>query len=704
MIPSFDALFADVLFRISNISWLQIIDLLLVTIAFFLLLDLIRRSQAALLVRGAGVLILILFIFTLFLPLPTFGWLLRGALIAVLIATPVIFQAELRRFLENLGRSFRISAFQKRVQESNLLPLIRAIEYMADNKTGALIVLEGDVDLSHIVETGVPVQGKVSSELLQTIFFEGTSLHDGGVIIRQDNVVSAGCVLPVSNRQLYGGDRRLGMRHRAALGVSEVSDALAVVVSEETGQISVARYNQLDLDLDVTALREDIVDFYQPSMGVRTEPSAREIIDMVGDRVKKIFAPSFSREGLSNLGLWLIAMLLAMTAWAFVIQETNPVLETTIEGIPLNVQNVAPGARIVNEIPDTVEIDVKTTDALLSSLSPDAFQATVSLEGREPGQPHRLNVNVSSAVSPVQIVSVDPEALDVELARIISRTMNVNIQLSGEENLSAIYQIREAPTITPTQVTVVGAESDLNRVQTLRAVAVITEDNSLESSRASVIPLDEDGQEVEGLTLQPEEVQVNVPIVRRSNSRLVGIRVETEGELPPGYRINRIRTFPSRLIILGSAEQSENVENYVTTVPVDISQVVGDLSVDVPLNTPPELEILTEDGEAVVAVRVELEVVPRTGFLNVTRPIEILNQPEGTLNLDPEEVELLLSGPIPVLNEISANPELVRVFIDISDLEVLVPGQTSAVTPSVVKPDEITVQPSPTSIQVTLNE
>jgi diadenylate cyclase len=703
MIPSLDTLFSDALFRISNISWLQVIDLVLVTIAFFLLLDLVRRSQAAFLLRGAAVLVFVLFVFTVFLPLPTFDWLVRGALVAILVATPVIFQPELRRFLENLGRSFRMASFQKRVQESTLLPLVRAVENMAADRIGALIILEGNQNLSRIVETGVPIRGKISSELLQTIFFEGTPLHDGAALVRQDDVVSAGCVLPISDRQLYGGDRRLGMRHRAALGLSEVSDALAIVVSEETGRIAVARSNQLDLDLDITALRERIVDFYQPTKPVNVEPTVKEILIMVRNRVVRVLAPSFSREGFTNIGLWLIAILLALTAWAFVIQETNPARQTLVEGIPLVVQNVPDGSRIMTEVPETISAIVKTTDSLLPSLSPTAFQATVSLAGNEPGL-HRLNVNVSSGVSPVQIVSVDPAMLDLELAQIISRTMEVTVNLIGEENLSAAYQVQGVPVITPTQITVVGAESTINQIRALHGEAVITDENSLETTRVRVVPIDEDGLEIEGVRLQPEEVQVNVPIGRRPDSRLVGIRVDTEGDLPPGYRINRIRTVPTRLIVLGTDDQLDNLNNFITTVPIDVSQVSGDLIIEIPLATPPGLEILSEDGETVVAVRVELEVVPRTESLNVSRPIEILNQIGGAMSVDLENIELILSGPVPILDQIRENPELVRVFIDAADLDNLVPGQTIIITPSIVKPIDITAQLVPSTVQVTLAE
>lgn len=703
MITSLETLFADALFRITNIGWVQIVDLLLVTIAFFLLLDLIRRSQAAFLLRGAAVLIILLFVFTVFLPLPTFDWLVRGALLAILVATPVIFQPELRRFLENLGRSFRMASFQKRVQESTLLPIVRAVENMAENKIGALIVLEGNEDLNRIIETGVPIKGNVSSELLQTIFFDKTPLHDGGVIIRQDNIVSAGCVLPVSNRQLYGGDRRLGLRHRAALGLSEAFDAMTVIVSEETGRIAVARQNQLHLDLDITDLRERIVDFYQPNQSATKKPTFFESLKFGLSRTKSVFAPSFSRDGIKNIGLWLIAALLALTAWAFVIQETNPARQTLVEGIPLVVQGTPENTMVVSEVPENVSVIVKTTDALFASLSPNAFQATISLEGKEPGL-HRLDVEVSSGVSPVQIVSVDPTLLDIELAQIISRTMDVTVQLSGEERLTAAFEVQDTPTATPEQLMVVGAESAISRIATISAEAVITEDNALESNRVRVVALDEDGRIVEGVTFQPQEVQVTVAIGQRENSRLVGIRVQTEGELPSGYRISRIVTIPSRLILLGSAANQEGQGNFVSTIPVDVSQIVGDLSLEVPLETSSDLQIVSEEGEAVVAVQVQIEVVPRQGSIELSRQIEILNETNDVFTMDLSTIELVLSGPIPILEEITLNPDLVRVFIDAADLEGLSPGQTMAIAPSIVLPDEISAQFIPGTIQVTLSQ
>jgi diadenylate cyclase len=182
-----------------------------------------------------------------------------------MVAIPVIFQPELRRALERLGRSApflmgrssRETAAQQVIHE-----VILAVETLARERTGALIVLEGDTGLEEHIESGERIDAGVSARLLTTIFYPGTPLHDGAVIIRGDRVISAACVLPLTNRDL--ADSSLGTRHRAAVGITEQNDALAIVVSEETGIISVARSGRIARRLDTQRLRTILGAFHKP--------------------------------------------------------------------------------------------------------------------------------------------------------------------------------------------------------------------------------------------------------------------------------------------------------------------------------------------------------------------------------------------------------------------------------------------------------
>ncbi len=182
-----------------------------------------------------------------------------------MVAIPVIFQPELRRALERLGRSApfltgrgsRETAAQQVIHE-----VILAVETLAREHTGALIILEGDTGLEEHIESGERIDAGVSARLLTTIFYPGTPLHDGAVIIRGDRIISAASVLPLTNRDL--ADNSLGTRHRAAVGITEQNDALAIVVSEETGIISVARSGRIARRLDSQRLRTILGTFHKP--------------------------------------------------------------------------------------------------------------------------------------------------------------------------------------------------------------------------------------------------------------------------------------------------------------------------------------------------------------------------------------------------------------------------------------------------------
>ncbi|MDX1665573.1 MAG: diadenylate cyclase CdaA, partial [Candidatus Promineifilaceae bacterium] len=254
-------LWIDISLRLQQLGWMEWLDLLLVTVAIFLILTALQRAQATVMLRGLAVVGMMLLVSTLFLSLPAFGMLVRIILIFLLVALPVVFQRQLRILFEDLGRTIGLAPRSRRRKTQELMqPIVRAVEQMAAERVGALIVLEGDVDLDEIAETGVAIDGYVSSELLTGTFSYKNPLHDGAVLIRGQRVVAAACVLPAA-RGIINGDRSLGTRHRAAVGMSQRSDALIVVVSEETGTISAAEDGRLEALPDGNALRERLLHF-----------------------------------------------------------------------------------------------------------------------------------------------------------------------------------------------------------------------------------------------------------------------------------------------------------------------------------------------------------------------------------------------------------------------------------------------------------
>jgi diadenylate cyclase len=260
---------SDVLWIVSHIKWFNVIDILLVAVVFYLLFSLAQGTQAVQLLRGMVLVILVAFLASQILPFRGFSWLISNALPALLIAIPVIFQPELRRALERLGRTGNL--FSRRQQEEVIEQVIdevaRAAHRMSGQRHGALIVFERETGLQEFIEMGVPLDANVNADLLRTIFHPNTALHDKAVVIRDGRVVAASVMLPATQNPQYSG---LGTRHRAAIGLTEESDALVVVVSEETGIISVAYNGRMVRRLDINRLRSVLRAFFEHRLGGRS--------------------------------------------------------------------------------------------------------------------------------------------------------------------------------------------------------------------------------------------------------------------------------------------------------------------------------------------------------------------------------------------------------------------------------------------------
>jgi diadenylate cyclase len=253
------------IWTLETFRWSDVPDVLVVAAIIFAVTLMVRGTQAIPLLRGTIVVVLMIGILTTMLDWIAFRWLLNNIVTAAVVAIPVIFQPELRRALERVGRTGLSTLFTRTPAFTEDERIIEAIcaasSRLSERRHGALIVLERNDALDEFINTGVPIDSDISPQLLLTVFWPKTELHDGAVIIRQGRVASAASVLPLSSgRNLT--DRKLGTRHRAGLGISEVSDALCVIVSEETGRISVANRGRMIRRLDANRLRTILSAFY----------------------------------------------------------------------------------------------------------------------------------------------------------------------------------------------------------------------------------------------------------------------------------------------------------------------------------------------------------------------------------------------------------------------------------------------------------
>ncbi len=256
---------ADFLWYLQRLDWVGALDILLVAFVLFWVLYLVRGTRAVPLLRGLVILIIVVTLLSGLINLPAFGWLTQQVLPALLVAIPVVFQQELRRALERLGRAgslFGRTTGNRAMLEQTLAAIAQACPILSERRHGALIVLERETGLQELADSGVMLDAVTTPELLTNIFDPHTTLHDGAIVIRRGRILSAACVLPLSTAFL--ADRQLGLRHRAALGVTEESDAIAVVVSEERGSVAIAHNGRIIRNLDVKRLEVVLQAFFQP--------------------------------------------------------------------------------------------------------------------------------------------------------------------------------------------------------------------------------------------------------------------------------------------------------------------------------------------------------------------------------------------------------------------------------------------------------
>lgn len=239
-------LIQEITFIFARFDAWSMVDIALVMLVFFALFSLLRDTQAFILLRGVLLLIVLISLLTSLDVLPAFAWLMRTTLPALLLAIPVIFAPEIRRALERLGRAGGFLGINGGTDntltpQDTISALVTAAARLSTRRHGALIVIQRSTDLSEYIRTGVQLDARVTPELLLQVFYPNTPLHDGAAILCGDRLAAGACVMPLSSSGILTSspERQMGLRHRAALGISEVSDAIVLVVSEETGSITI---------------------------------------------------------------------------------------------------------------------------------------------------------------------------------------------------------------------------------------------------------------------------------------------------------------------------------------------------------------------------------------------------------------------------------------------------------------------------------
>lgn len=260
-----DAIVETLTVTLSRLDLRSVLDIVIVAGIVYWILNLIKGTSAVALVRGMLTLVVIAALLGNVFDLVVLNWVLRNSIPALLVSIPILFQPELRRALERLGRSNRFFARSGTGDEiaQAMEQIAIACRRLADRKWGALIVLERETGLGEYVDTGVKIDGLVSVDFLMSIFYPNSPLHDGAVVVHGERVVAAACLLPLTETTLT--DQHLGTRHRAGVGITERTDAVSVIVSEETGVISLANSGRIVRNMDESKLKKILPALIRPA-------------------------------------------------------------------------------------------------------------------------------------------------------------------------------------------------------------------------------------------------------------------------------------------------------------------------------------------------------------------------------------------------------------------------------------------------------
>ena len=690
MTDKLSSLVSQLAYLFTHLTLANVVDIVLVASILFVVFQALYQTRALQLLRGAITAAILGLVLLLLLPLDTFNWLLRGLLLAGAIALPLLLHDELRRGLTSLGQLG--GRWGSSTDDRFKVSVVGACTRLAARREGALIVLEGKTPLAETIASGIPIQAEtLTAELLETVFSPKTPLHDGAVVLRGGRLVAASCILPVRTDRT--GEIHLGTRHRAAMGLSaRVPDALAIVVSEETGCISVAHEGQMCRELSAGQLEGWLDRFQGPTMA-----QGRGARQQFPGSIAGWLRGASLRTTLGNL---MMAVGLALIAWVSVVYQTNPPQQVTVANIPLTITNPAPDLVSMEDLPGEVSVQVQTTRDRVETLNAKSIRAEAVLADLPAGV-HRVGINVTLADERAQVISFMPQFVDVILEPLSTRTLTPSVATSGVDALPPGYTLHSV-SFAPETVSFRGAQSLLDQVATARVSLALNGRRAGFQQALPVELLDGSGKLLATPQPSPDAVLATVSITRTFDTREAATQAKLEaGSLERGYQVTAIRLSPPEVTLTGSKAALEKVGEVVATAPINLAGVFDSLVSDVPLILPEGVSALNYQGEGVTGVIARVTVSPATGYLTVSQVPSLSGVPSTlTASLSPGAVTVLLVGPEPLLAQVEKEPSLVVVSLSLAGY-----GPGSYQLPLEVQaPDGLRVEIFPAEIDIALAE
>ena len=397
-----------------------------------------------------------------------------------------------------------------------------------------------------------------------------------------------------------------------------------------------------------------------------------------------------------NLGTLILALILALTAWVASVSQEDPIVEQTFtDPIEIEYQGLQDDLTIVGEIPQTGQITLRAPMSVWRVLSTDDLHLLIDLSDVEAGS-HPVQVKPIIDSRATQITSLDPSVVQLEIEPLATKLIDVAVIVEG--NPAADYRAEE-PAADLEQTTIVGPESAVEQVTNASVLIDLTNRQQGIDQIFSLIPTDESGNPVPGIVLEHESIHITLEITRIENIRRLVVIPQVSGqeqlEAQGYYRVTRISVIPPEVAIFSDDAQAlEALPGFIETVPIDIDERTTSVDQRIPLDLPEGFSLIGEQS-----VRVVVSIEPITTTVSLTRPVEIQSVQLGLYSyVSPEEVDLILSGPAVILDDL--RPEQVRVIIDVLNLDQ---GTYQLEPEVIVLPDDVTWEPpSPALIEVTL--
>ncbi len=388
----------------------------------------------------------------------------------------------------------------------------------------------------------------------------------------------------------------------------------------------------------------------------------------------------------------IIALILAATVWVVAVGEENPTSERFYPNpLPIEVTNTAEGLVIYGDKPDTALIRVRAPQVSWDQFHPGSFRVVADMNGLGAGE-YQIKLQVVSSDSRAVVTGIEPDTVSIRLERIKSRQMDVHSDIL---DAAPIGYTAGTPVISPTLVTVTGAETVVDQVNEVVADVYLRGSKSPVQRDVTVLARDAQGNLVQGVTVTPATVSVNVQVEQRVGYKDVSIKTTLKGAPAPGYWVSNITVNPSSATIVGSPDAMAKIAGFVETVPIDITGATADVSRRAVLSLPEGVSVLNNEG-----ITVQISVTPILGGQTVRRKVTVQGLARGlTASVSPDSVEVILSGPLPALQGLA--PDNAQVVVDTAGQT---PG-TYAVKPRVtLLPDPLKVQSIvPDTVQVTVS-